>query len=51
MTEVNSLLYNSLLGGKSETNKRTEITNVYKKGGLRMPDFQSFNQSLKNEMD
>ena len=47
MNEVNSLLYNFLWGGKSDEIKRTEIINDYDKGGLRMIDFQSLNQSLK----
>ena len=47
MNEVNSLLYNFLWDGKSDKIKRTEMINDYNKGGLRMIDFQSFNQSLK----
>ena len=47
MNEVNSLLYNFLWDGKSDKIKKTEMINDKNKGGLRMIDFQSFNQSLK----
>ena len=45
--EINSLLYDLLLDGKSDKIKRTEMINSYSKGGLKMIDIQSFNQSLK----
>ena len=45
--EINSLLYDFLWDGKSDKIKRTEMINSYSKGGLKMIDIQSFNQSLK----
>ena len=45
--EINSLLYVFLWDGKSDKIKRTEMINSYSKGGLKMIDIQSFNQSLK----
>ena len=45
--EINSLSYEFLWGNKSDKIKRTEMINDYNKGGLKMIDLQSFNQSLK----
>ena len=45
--EINSLLYDFLWDGESDKIKRTEMINSYSKGGLKMIDIQSFNQSLK----
>ena len=45
--EINSLLYDFLWDGKSDKIKRTEMINSYSKGGLKMIEIQSFNQSLK----
>ena len=45
--EINSLLYDFLWDGKSDKIKRTEMINSSSKGGLKMIDIQSFNQSLK----
>ena len=45
--EINFLLYDFLWDGKSDKIKRTEMINIYSKGGLKMIDIQSFNQSLK----
>ena len=47
VNEVNSLLYQFLWDGKNDQIKRTEMINNYNNGGLRMIDFQSFNQALK----
>ena len=45
--EINVLLYDFLWDSKSDKIKRTEMINSYSKGGLKMIDIQSFNQSLK----
>ena len=44
---INSILYDFLWDGKGDKIKRTTIINNYAKGGLKMLDIQSFNESLK----
>ena len=46
LKEINSSLYEFLWDNKGDK-KRTEIVNDYDKGGLKMIDIQSFNESLK----
>ena len=41
------LLYDFLWNSKGDKIKRTEMINEYNKGGLKMIDLQSFNESLK----
>ena len=45
--EINCLLYDFLWDSKGDKIKRTEMINEYNKGGLKMIDLQSFNESLK----
>ena len=45
--EINCLLYDFLFDSKGDKIKRTEMINEHNKGGLKMIDFQSFNESLK----
>ena len=45
--EINCLLYGFLWDSKGDKIKRTEMINEYNKGGLKMIDLQSFNESLK----
>ena len=47
LKEINSLLYDFLWDNKGNKIKRTEMINDYVKGGLKMIDIQSFNESLK----
>ena len=47
MKEINCLLYDFLWDSKGDKIKRTEMINEYNKGGLKMIDLQSFNESLK----
>ena len=44
---INSILYDFLWDGKGNKIKRTTMINNYVKGGLKMLDIQSFNESLK----
>ena len=44
---INSILYDFLWDGKGDKIKRTTMINNYAKGGLKMLDIQSFNESLK----
>ena len=44
---INSILYDFLWDGKGDKIKRTTMINSYAKGGLKMLDIQSFNESLK----
>ena len=44
---INSILYDFLWDGKDDKIKRTTMINSYAKGGLKMLDIQSFNESLK----
>lgn len=44
---INSILYDFLWDGKGDKNKRTTMINSYAKGGLKMLEIQSFNESLK----
>ena len=44
---INSTLYNFLWDGKGDKIKRTTMINSYPKGGLKMLDIQSLNESLK----
>ena len=45
--EINCLLYDFLWDSKGDKIKRTEMINEYNKGGLKMIDLQSFNESEK----
>ena len=47
LKEINSLLYDFLWDNKGDKIKRSEMINDYDKGGLKMIDIQSFNESLK----
>ena len=47
LKEINSLLYDFLWDKKGDKIKRVEMINDYDKGGLKMIDVQSFNESLK----
>ena len=47
MKEINCLWYDFLWDSKGDKIKRTEMINEYNKGGLKMIDLQSFNESLK----
>ena len=47
LKEINSLLYDFLWDKKGDKIKRVEMINEYDKGGLKMIDIQSFNESLK----
>ena len=44
---INSILYDFLWDGKGDKIKRATMINSYAKGGLKMLDIQSFNESLK----
>ena len=44
---IDSILYDFLWDGKGDKIKRTTMINNYAKGGLKMLDIQSFNESLK----
>ena len=44
---INSILYDFLWNGKGDKIKRTTMINKYEKGGLKMLDIYSFNESLK----
>ena len=44
---INSILYDFLWDGKGDKIKRTTMINNYGKGGIKMLDLQSFNESLK----
>ena len=45
--EINCLLYDFLWDSKGDKIKRTEMINEYNKGGLKMIDLQSLNESVK----
>ena len=45
--EINTLLYDFLWESKGDKIKRTQMTNDYDKGVLKMIDIQSFKKSLK----
>ena len=45
--EINCILYDFLWDSKGDKIKRKEMINEYNKGGLKMVDLQSFNQSLR----
>ena len=47
LKEINSLLYDFLWDKKGDKIKRVEMINDYDKGGLKMIDIRSFNESLK----
>ena len=47
LKEINTLLYHFLWEIKGDKIKRTQMTNDYDKGGLKIIDIQSFNKSLK----
>ena len=47
MKEINCLLYDFPWDSKGDKIKRREMTNEYNKGGLKMIELQSFNESLK----
>ena len=47
LKEINSLLYKFLWNGKCDKIKRIRMINDYTKGGLKMLDIQSFNNSIK----
>ena len=47
LKEINYLLYDFLWDKRGDKIKRVEMINDYDKGGLKMIDVQSFNESLK----